>query len=39
MRRRLEKWVFQTRVALAGEMNRLADEAREPELDDAEAVN
>jgi hypothetical protein len=39
MRRRLEKWVFQTRVALAGEMNKLADEAGEPELDAAEAVN
>jgi hypothetical protein len=35
IRRRLERWVFQARIALAAEMNKLADEAGEPELDAA----
>jgi hypothetical protein len=35
MRRRLERWVFETRKALADGFTKLADEAGEPSLEDA----
>jgi hypothetical protein len=36
MRRRLEKWVFETRKALAGSFNKMGDDAGEPLLEAAE---
>jgi hypothetical protein len=36
MRRRLERWVFETRKALAGLFSKMGDDAVEPLLEAAE---
>ena len=36
MRRRLERWVFETRKALAGSFSKMGDDAGEPQLEAAE---